>query len=83
MPRPQPYDTYQGVQIFLYQEVGGKPNEWGVLIRWQRQLIDVERAHGTGPTLENMLSAAYQLIDVLNAEQGKKVSAPGIKRTWG
>lgn len=65
MRKPEPYETYRGVSVFLYQEVGSKPGEWGASIQWQKRLIDVKMKGGECPTSENILTAAHRLIDLM------------------
>ena len=65
MRRPEPYERYQNVPVFLYQEVGGNAQEWGALVQWKRRLIKVEVSNGHCPTWEDVLAAAHRLIDQL------------------
>ncbi len=65
MSEPKPYETYQGVRIFLYQEVGWPPDDWGASIEWQGCLIDIEVENGACPALEHILATAHRFIDAL------------------
>lgn len=69
----QPFETYEGVPIHLYQDEGMPAWQYGAMIEWRGRLIQVQVEDYEQPTQANILKAARLVIDIC-----KKVEQEGF-----
>lgn len=85
MTKPmEPNETYKGIPIHLYQNDTMKKNEWGASIEWYGRMIDVDVEEWEKPTLENVVSAAHMLIDLMKDVEASGAVGPDgyLKKDW-
>ncbi len=76
MAELKPTEVYKGVPIYLFQDTGMAPNEYGAMFEWygRQQVAQVE--DWQQPTRANILAAARQVIDILKDVEGQGLVGP-------